>query len=283
MHYNPQKEEEPSKQNKIDISRTSSINKEVNQKDNITKEQNGQEEYRDLEIEENEKKGDTQKGVNQKKGIKNEEKQSEDNEKYDSYKENTNAYVLIESLNEKNINFSLKQNDDPKNEKHESVKINLKSNIEQNQIINEPFNHQENKNSLKNNKDYFNLNYSSNDTIQKSKSLDIHNQETEICNNNQSNDKLEILNLKLNKSSHAQNNLNQIETNKENEKENICERKEEKKMENFCENEIQENLIEIFSKNISYGQLYPINLMVNEDNIKDLLEKNWDNYVNFNN
>ena len=44
MHFNPQKEEEPSKQNKIDISRTSSINKEVNQKDNITKEQNGQEE-----------------------------------------------------------------------------------------------------------------------------------------------------------------------------------------------------------------------------------------------
>ena len=54
-------------------------------------------------------------------------------------------------------------------------------------------------------------------------------------------------------------------------------------MENFYKNEIQENLIEIFSKNISYGQLYPINLMVNEDNIKDLLEKNWDNYVNFNN
>lgn len=66
MHFNPQKEEEPSKQNKIDISRTSSINKEVNQKDNITKEQNGQEEYRDMEIEENEKKGDTQKGVNKK-------------------------------------------------------------------------------------------------------------------------------------------------------------------------------------------------------------------------
>lgn len=67
MHFNPQKEEEPSKQNKIDISRTSSINKEVNQKDNITKEQIGQEEYRDMEIEENEKKEIHKKELTKKK------------------------------------------------------------------------------------------------------------------------------------------------------------------------------------------------------------------------